>query len=79
MGKVNQKIENYKESIDNFEYCSSFNPQDSLLRYQIAHNYEKLGEYDEAIKEFNKCLKLDTKMWVCYFHLGFLYKKICNI
>jgi Tfp pilus assembly protein PilF len=51
-------------------------PTDSFSRYALALEYKKLGQNDEAVREFETVKKNDPDYVATYFQLGQLYQKI---
>ena len=52
------------------------NPNDSFSRYALALEYVKLGQHDDAVREFETVKKKDPDYLATYFQLGQLYLKI---
>jgi len=52
------------------------NPNDSFSRYALALEYVKLGQNDEAVREFEAVKKNDPHYVATYFQLGQLYQKL---
>src|SRR5262245_1197900 len=52
------------------------NPDDSFSRYALALEYAKLGQHDDAVREFETVKKNDPDYVATYFQLGQLYQKI---
>src|SRR5262245_563221 len=52
------------------------NANDSFSRYALALEYAKLGQHDEAVREFETVKKNDPDYVATYFQLGQLYQKI---
>ena len=51
-------------------------PNDSFSRYALALEYVKLGQNDDAVREFERVKKNDPDYVATYFQLGQLYQKI---
>ena len=51
------------------------NPDDSFSRYALALEYVKLGQNDEALREFEAVRKSDADYVATYYQLGQLYQK----
>jgi Tfp pilus assembly protein PilF len=51
-------------------------PDDSFSRYALALEYVKLGENDDAVREFETVKKNDPDYVATYFQLGQLYQKL---
>jgi Tfp pilus assembly protein PilF len=51
-------------------------PNDSFSRYALALEYVKLGQNDEAAREFETVKKNDPEYIATYFQLGQLYQKL---
>jgi len=52
------------------------NPDDSFSRYALALEYVKLGQNDEALREFEAVRKSDPDYVATYYQLGQLYQKL---
>ncbi len=52
------------------------NPNDSFSRYALALEYVKLGQNDDAIREFEAVTKNDPNYVATYYQLGQLYQKL---
>ena len=52
------------------------NANDSFSRYALALEYVKLGQHDDAVREFETVKKNDPDYVATYFQLGQLYQKI---
>ncbi|PYS53121.1 MAG: tetratricopeptide repeat protein [Acidobacteria bacterium] len=52
------------------------NATDSFSRYALALEYVKLGQNDDAVREFEKVQKNDPGYVATYYQLGQLYQKL---
>jgi len=52
------------------------NPRDSFSRYALALEYVKLGQNDDAVREFETVKTNDPDYVATYFQLGQLYQKL---
>jgi Tfp pilus assembly protein PilF len=52
------------------------NPSDSFSRYALALEYVKLGQHDDALREFETVSSNDPAYVATYFQLGQLYQKL---
>lgn len=52
------------------------NPSDSFSRYALALEYTKLGQDDDAVREFETVKDKDPGYVATYFQLGQLYQKL---
>jgi Tfp pilus assembly protein PilF len=52
------------------------NPNDSFSRYALALEYVKLGQSDDAVREFETVKTNDPDYVATYFQLGQLYQKL---
>jgi len=52
------------------------NPNDSFSRYALALEYVKLGQEDNALREFETVKTNDPAYVATYFQLGQLYQKL---
>ena len=55
------------------------NAKDSFSRYALALEYVKLGQNEDAVREFEAVKKNDPDYVPTYFQLGQLYQKIGRI
>jgi Tfp pilus assembly protein PilF len=51
-------------------------PKDSFSRYALALEYVKLGQNEDAIREFETVRKNDPDYVATYFQLGQMYQKM---
>ena len=52
------------------------NAADSFSRYALALEYVKLGQNDDAVREFETVTKNDPGYVATYYQLGQLYQKL---
>lgn len=52
------------------------NPNDSFSRYALALEYVKLGQNDDALREFETVKTNDPQYVATYYQLGQLYQKL---
>jgi len=52
------------------------NPNDSFSRYALALEYTKLGQNDDALREFETVKNNDPQYVATYYQLGQLYQKL---
>jgi Tfp pilus assembly protein PilF len=52
------------------------NSNDSFSRYALALEYAKLGQHDDALREFETVKTNDPGYVATYFQLGQLYQKL---
>ena len=52
------------------------NPKDSFSRYALALEYLKLGQNDDAVREFEAVRNGDPDYVATYYQLGQLYQKL---
>ena len=52
------------------------NSNDSFSRYALALEYVKLGQNEDAVREFETVKKKDPDYVATYFQLGQLYQKM---
>ena len=65
--------------MNRIEILKSFlddNANDSFSRYALALEYVKLGQNEDAVREFETVKKNDPDYVATYFQLGQLYQKI---
>ena len=54
------------------------NPNDSFSRYALALEFAKLGQNDDALREFETVKSNDPNYLATYFQLGQLYLKMAR-
>jgi tetratricopeptide (TPR) repeat protein len=54
----------------------SENPNDSFSRYALALEFAKIGQNDDALREFETVKSNDPAYVATYFQLGQLYAKL---
>lgn len=52
------------------------NANDSFSRYALALEYAKIGQHDDALREFEAVKSNDPAYVATYFQLGQLYQKL---
>jgi len=52
------------------------NPNDSFSRYALALEYVKLGQNDDAVREFESVKSNDPDYVATYYQLGQLYRNL---
>jgi Tfp pilus assembly protein PilF len=62
--------------IDTLKDFLKQNAADSFSRYALALEYVKLGQNDEALREFETVQKNDPGYVATYYQLGQLYQKL---
>jgi Tfp pilus assembly protein PilF len=55
------------------------NPKDSFSRYALALEYVKMGQEDDAVREFETVRVNDPDYVATYFQLGQLYQKMGRV
>jgi Tfp pilus assembly protein PilF len=51
-------------------------PKDSFSRYALALEYVKIGQHDDAVREFETVKTNDPDYVATYFQLGKLYQQL---
>ena len=62
--------------IDTLKSFLKENANDSFSRYALALEYVKLGQNDDAVREFETVKKNDPDYVATYYQLGQLYQKL---
>ena len=52
------------------------NAADSFSRYALALEYVKIGQHDDAVREFETVQRNDPSYVATYYQLGQLYQKL---
>lgn len=55
-------------SIADLERLLELAPEDAFIYYGLAQEYFKLGQNDEAIAQYDKCLERDSNYIYAYYH-----------
>lgn len=55
-------------SIADLERLLELAPEDAFVYYGLAQEYFKLGQHNEAIAQYDKCLEKDPAYVYAYFH-----------
>ena len=69
----------YEVEMNRIEILKGFlkdNAKDSFSRYALALEYAKLGQSDDAVREFETVKETDPDYVATYFQLGQLYQKL---
>ena len=67
------KVQCYAESIDPLIRLFEFEPKNDSIAKQIAINYQLLGQYDDAIKWYQECIKIKPTFAPYHNNLATLY------
>jgi tetratricopeptide (TPR) repeat protein len=61
--------------IDTLKNMLSESPNDSFLNFAMAKEFEKLGDFDNALKKYLYLYEIDPEYVGLYYHLGKLYEE----
>lgn len=62
---------NFPKAIASYEEALKLNPDNDLIRFELALNHMELGNFSEAIQHYNKMIRTDgTKMLDAFFMKG---------
>lgn len=64
------------KQLSTFQEIALSNPNDAMAHYNLGVAYSKAGNYDEAIKSYNKAILLKLDLLPAYFALGVAYSKL---
>ncbi len=73
IGMIAGKRNDYKKAFENFRIAAMFSPGDFSLRSKLGLAYEKLGDWEHAIKQYNAMIKQQPKNPQGYFLLTRAY------
>ncbi len=75
IGVIHTELKNYTLAKNLFIKVISLNPKYNDGFYNLANIYNKLGEEDKAIKNYEKVIELDKGYYKAYNNLGNIYRK----
>ncbi|KQC08284.1 MAG: hypothetical protein APR54_04855 [Candidatus Cloacimonas sp. SDB] len=67
-----------EESLNYLIKVAELDPEDELVRQQIANHYYNSGNYDEALKWFQSAAEANPENPDSYFNMGITYEKLEN-
>lgn len=56
-----------------YDKSKSYIKQQALIHLEIGQDYQKYGELDEAMINYNKALSLNYSLYLAFFHKGQIY------
>ena len=74
-GAVHSELKNYTLAKKIFIKVVKLNPKYNDGYYNLANIYNKLGEEDKAITNYEKVIELDKNYYKAYNNLGNIYRK----
>jgi tetratricopeptide (TPR) repeat protein len=79
LGQCYQHLNLYKESLDQFQQCSSTHYVDDrrnsvLVAFAEAKLLQCMGKHEEALQKFSFCLTIQTDSAHCLFRRAWSYK-----
>ncbi len=74
-GVIHTELKNYTLARDLFIKVVNLNPKYSDGFYNLANIYNKIGEEDNAIKNYEKVIELDKSYYKAYNNLGNIFRK----
>ena len=72
LGIIHYEEKEYEKSIDYFKKAIDLEPKDSENYNNLALNYQKTGNFQDAIQNFNTAIKINPSS---YFHNNLGYVK----
>ena len=75
LGVIHTELKNYTLARDLFIKVVNLNPKYNDGFYNLANIYNKLGEEDNAIKNYEKVIELDKSYYKAYNNLGNIFRK----
>ena len=67
------------DRLDTLKSLTAQNPQDSFVRYGLAMEYSRLGEFEQAIAEYRNLLAINPDYVAAYFHGGQSLEKLGRV
>jgi tetratricopeptide (TPR) repeat protein len=67
------------DRLDTLKSLTAQNPQDSFVRYGLAMEYSRLGEFEQAIAEYRNLLAINPDYVAAYFHGGQSLEKLGKV
>ena len=74
-GVIHTELKNYTLAKNLFNKVINLNPKYNDGYYNLANIYNKLGEEDNAIKNYKKVIELDKSYYKAYNNLGNIFRK----
>ncbi len=74
-GVIHTELKNYTLAKNLFNKVVNLNPKYNDGFYNLANIYNKLGEEDNAIKNYEKVIELDKSYYKAYNNLGNIFRK----
>ena len=74
-GVIHTELKNYTLAKNLFVKVINLNPKYNDGYYNLANIYNKLGEEDNAIKNYEKVIELDKSYYKAYNNLGNIFRK----
>ena len=74
-GVIHTELKNYTLAKNLFIKVINLNPKYNDGYYNLANIYNKLGEEDNAIKNYEKVIELDKSYYKAYNNLGNIFRK----
>ncbi len=74
-GVIHTELKNYTLARDLFIKVVNLNPRYNDGFYNLANIYNKIGEEDNAIKNYEKVIELDKSYYKAYNNLGNIFRK----
>ena len=74
-GVIHTELKNFRIAKNLFIKVTKLNPKYNDGYYNLANIYNKLGEEDNAIKNYEKVIELDKSYYKAYNNLGNIFRK----
>ena len=75
LGVIHTELKNYSLAENFFIKVINLNPKYNDGYYNLANIYNKIGEEDDAIKNYEKVIELDSNYYKAYNNLGNIFRK----
>ena len=79
LGLIADEKQNFPKAINYYKKSIAINPNDYRIYYNLGNTYLKNKMDAEAVKQFEKCIKLEPKYINTYKSLELYYKSMNNV
>jgi tetratricopeptide (TPR) repeat protein len=66
----------FEQAVDFYEQVLQLSPHDAVYRNDLAKVYFEAGYYEEAIRQLQLSLEIDSKFYATHYNLGLAYLQI---
>ena len=72
IGWLLTEMGDHKLALEYYANANELKPENLNASYGIAKSQQDLGNYEEALNEYRKLLKIDSSAYVAYFNQGYI-------